>query len=178
MTKGNLEKRYIGVTDESLCQQGKEMIQNRRYPTVDAVYASPLKRCIETAKLIYPEQTPIQYDGFRECDFGEFENKNFSELELLPSYQCWMKSNGELPFPSGESKQGFKERCVVTFRSMIEECIQKQYKRVALVVHGGTIMSILDEYSNPHKDFYHWQVANGEGYQLSYENQKWKVTNI
>ena len=32
------------------------------------------------------------------------------------------------------------------------------------MVHGGTIMAILDAFSSPHKDYYDWQVGNGEGF--------------
>ena len=41
----------------------------------------------------------------------------------------------------------------------------------ALVVHGGTIMSILSAYISPEKsgggeNFYRWQVKNGEGFRV------------
>ena len=54
-TKGNEEKRYIGRTDESLSQKGIEEIKNRLYPDADTVWVSPMKRCVETAKIIYPD---------------------------------------------------------------------------------------------------------------------------
>ena len=43
------------------------------YPEVDAVVSSPLKRCTETAKLIYPDKEPMILNGLIEYDFGEFE---------------------------------------------------------------------------------------------------------
>ena len=77
-TKGNLEGRYIGHTDESLCKEGIDqlntMLKDYDYPAADVVFSSTLKRCIETAKMIYPDKTPIEMRGFDECDFGEFEN--------------------------------------------------------------------------------------------------------
>ena len=35
---------------------------------------------------------------------------------------------------------------------------------IALVVHGGTIMAILDVCSRPHRDYYDWQIENGGVY--------------
>lgn len=46
-TAGNIEKRYIGTTDEPLCDTGTaqihEYMSDRCYPQVQALYVSPLK---------------------------------------------------------------------------------------------------------------------------------------
>ena len=80
-TAGNIEKRYIGITDEDLCASGIEGICNNikagYYPKVQAVFVSPMKRCRQTAKLIYPEYKQHIVPDFRECDFGIFEGKNY-----------------------------------------------------------------------------------------------------
>jgi len=177
-TQGNLLKRYIGVTDEPLCEEGKCKIVNMNYPPVDAVFASPLMRCVETAKLIYPNQVPVFYKDFKECDFGDFENKNYLELANHPEYQVWINSGGTLPFPNGENPVDYKNRSVVAYENMVEESLRNNYKIVAMVVHGGTIMSILDRYSHPHKDYYHWQVGNGNGYVFEIEEVEGRITNI
>ena len=43
-----------------------------------------------------------------------------------------------------------------------------------MIVHGGTIMAILDEYSSPHEDFFHWQVNNCEGFIIEINKNLWK----
>ena len=76
-TQGNMEHRYIGCrTDESLCEQGASALQARKYPPVKKVYASPMKRCLETAAILYPDVPVEIIENFRECDFGDWENKN------------------------------------------------------------------------------------------------------
>ena len=44
MTKGNKEKRYIGTTDESLCLEGIQLLEERKgmYPEVTYVYVLSL----------------------------------------------------------------------------------------------------------------------------------------
>ena len=75
-TQGNLEHRYIGCrTDEPLCAAGREALRLGRYPAVSRVFASPMRRCIETAAMLYPGILPQPVPGFRECDFGAFEEK-------------------------------------------------------------------------------------------------------
>ena len=59
LTAGNLERRYIGRTDEGLCKEGMELLRSRTYPEAEAVFVSPMKRCVQTAELIYPEQTYV-----------------------------------------------------------------------------------------------------------------------
>mgnify|MGYP000016555383 CR=1 FL=1 len=37
---------------------------------------------------------------------------------------------------------------------------------VAVVAHGGTLMSVLSAFAVPEKPFYDWQVKNGRGFLL------------
>lgn len=176
ITKGNLEKRYIGAkTDEPLCKAGYELLKEKHYPKVEKVIASPMKRCIETAQLLFPD-TQIQIEeSLRECDFGEFENKNYQELKDNPKYQEWIDSMATLAFPGGESPQQFKDRCIAGFDKMVDTCIRRHYRNVAMVVHGGTIMSILEQYGVPQRSYYDWRVENGCGYHLYLSEQNWKM---
>ena len=40
-------------------------------------------------------------------------------------------------------------------------------KIVAVVVHGGTIMAILERFGTPKKNYFDYQVKNGCGYRLT-----------
>ena len=108
-----------------------------------------------------------------ECDFGEFENKNYKELEGNPHYQEWIDSNGTLPFPGGESREGFKSRNLRGFDRVVSGCIRSHVAEAALVIHGGTIMNIMEAYALPKKAFYEWHVGNGCGYLVELELQDW-----
>lgn len=170
-TKGNLEKRYIGTTDEPLTQAERERLENCRpvafHP--DIVFVSPMKRCVETASILFPAVRQISVRDFRECDFGRFENKNYQELQSDPAYQAWIDSGGTLPFPGGESMSGFEERCALAFEEVLERCVRDDTKEAAIVAHGGTIMSILDTWGPSGHSYYDWQVPNGEGFLVETE---------
>lgn len=172
ITTGNLQGRYIGSrTDEPLCADGIALLQNFVYPFVERVYVSPMRRCMETAEYIWPELAGdmIQVSDFRECDFGIFENKNYQELSGTPEYQVWIDSNGKLPFPEGESSEQFKKRCQDAFDNILEQERKKTEKvRIGMVVHGGTIMSVMERYGEPGKNYYDYQVKNGCGYLLTF----------
>ena len=101
-TEGNKKKRYIGVTDEPLCQEGIDLLKRAVYPRAQAVFVSPMRRCVQTAGILYPDCGLHIIEELRECDFGEFENKSYLELSDNENYQRWVDSGGMLPFPKGE----------------------------------------------------------------------------
>ena len=164
-TQGNLEGRYIGcLTDEPLCLEGIVELYLRKYPEVDGVFASPLTRCRQTAELLYPS-IPIKLaDGLRECDFGAFENKNYAELNGSADYQAWIDSGGEMPFPGGESRTAFAQRCVCAFERCVAGVPDGTY---AFIVHGGTIMAVMERFARPAGRYYEYQVSNGDGFVLN-----------
>ena len=180
-TAGNLLGRYIGSrTDEPLCDEGREGLAGKQLPEVERLYVSPMKRCVETAELLWPEfdRKNIQkVTDLRECDFGDFENKNYKELSGNGDYQAWIDSNGTLPFPNGESMDAFKSRCLEAFAQIVEEVsgAEQEWKasgetgifRAGIVVHGGTIMAILEQYGYPKRAYFDYQVKNGCGYRLT-----------
>ena len=43
-----------------------------------------------------------------------------------------------------------------------------------MVVHGGTIMNIMEAYALPKKEFYEWHVDNGCGYLVELDPCLWK----
>ncbi len=171
LTRGNLEGRYIGCrTDEGLCPEGIAALKEKTFPPAGRVFASPMKRCLETAAILYPEIRPEIVPDFRECDFGLFENKNHAEMNGRADYQAWIDSGGEMPFPGGESRKEFAIRCRRAFeelrgRNIGEDC--------ALIVHGGTVMAIMEAFARPRAGYYDYQIRNGQGFILR-ENGSWE----
>lgn len=161
-TAGNLEGRYIGCrTDEPLCEQGREELCAKRMPFVDRVYCSPMRRCLESAAILFPDHTPFVVPAFRECDFGAFEGLNYTELSGRADYQVWIDSGGELPFPDGESREEMEARVSAAFAQIAAEAGNQS---CAFVVHGGTIMSIMTANALPKRGYFDYQVRCGEGF--------------
>ena len=164
-TQGNLERRYIGSTDQSLCIQGRAALFNRTLPPVDRIYTSPLLRCGETAAILFPNQPAEPVYDLRECSFGAFENRTYEELKDDPAYRAWLDTGGETSPPDGESKSEQKSRTLRAFHAIVS---QHEAGTIALVVHGGTIMTILESLEPSH-EFYRWQAGNGCGYLCTWD---------
>ncbi len=172
-TQGNVEHRYIGRTDQPLCPQGRAELQSKIGPEADRVLASPLLRCRETAAILYPGRDVEIVDDLRETDFGDFENRTYGELKDDPRYRAWLDSAGTAAPPGGESKAHQQARTVRAFRDVVAVC--RGDERVALVVHGGTIMCLL-EALEPSRRFYDWQAPNGGGYACAWDGARLTVT--
>jgi alpha-ribazole phosphatase len=182
-TQGNFEGRYVGLTNEPLCDAGIKMLMEKikaaYYPKVDCVYVSPMKRCLQTTEKIYPGVPLRVVAGFAEYNFGEFERKNYQELKDNFNYQQWIDSGGAAKTPGGEDIESYKRRCCQAFEQVMAEVRQKNISHAALIIHGGTIMAIMEKYISGAETFYHWQIGNCEGYRLTVADGKVKTwTNM
>lgn len=173
ITQGNKRRAYIGATDEPLCEEGMELLKNRNYPQIEKLVASPMKRCIQTAKCIYPNKDVHTIDNLRECDFGAFEGMTYEQLKENADYQEWIAKEGKIPFPKGEDQMEFRKRCIQGFDEAVAYFHENNVSCGAMVVHGGTIMAILEAYARPEEDFYYWKVENGEGYEVDVDEEEW-----
>ncbi len=161
-TAGNLEKRYIGSTDEPLCDVGVAQVKALRKHNfqADFLYVSPMLRTRQTAELLFPKMDYTFVNDFRETDFGLFEGKTAAELSDSSKYQAWVESMCLDPIPQGESVTDFKARCCSAFEKIMKSIPDNSC--AAFVVHGGVIMSILEAYTEPKIDFYDYHIGNGE----------------
>lgn len=176
-TQGNLEKRYIGKTDEPLLLDDTESmrkisalqkrLEQEGIAGSQKLFVSPMLRCRQTAELLFPGQEQVVIDKLREMDFGRFEAKNYMELSADPAYQAWIDSDGRLPFPGGEDRECFIRRTMEGFRQMTELAWQENCGQIAAVVHGGSIMAILSCLMQD--DYFAYQVPNLAGYAFQYE---------
>ena len=183
-TKGNREKRYVGSTDEEITNEARDFLVRlgrEKYQwlkDVDCLYVSPMIRCKQTADILFPDKPGHIIHDFRECEFGEFEYMNYVELKDDFRYQAYIDSGGQSGFPGGETKEVFQKRCIEGLHEVLKD-IEGIYKKtsdreitLALVVHGGTIMSLLDAFSAPHRDYFDWQISNGRGYIMDLQIEK------
>ena len=178
ITAGNLARRYVGRTDEGLCPEGIELAKAAavKMPKPDLLYVSPMLRCKETAFILFPEMRQTVIDGLRETDFGSFEYKTYDELKDDEAYRAWLDSGGESPIPGGESQSQVRQRVMEAFNTVLMDIMLSDYtERAALVVHGGTIMTIMSALGQPEREYYGWQVKNCGGFVTAIQGERLTV---
>ena len=177
LTDESCDGRYIGHTDVEISESGKAQLRQMKdelvFPPVEAVFTSPLKRCTETAAILYPDNKPIVIDGFIEYNFGEFENKTAEELKDHPVFPKWPAGEKGAEPPFGESNAKFEKRVRTTFEKVAEGLMKTGTTEAAIVTHGGVIMTILAAYGIPELPMHEWITPNGCGFTIKINPSLW-----
>ena len=157
ITSGNLEGKYIGTTDLPLCEEGEDAISSLAaldvYPKVQKVYSSPLKRCLQTADIIYPERLLKRIDGIAELDFGEYEGKTQAELQSDEKYLEWLKGGYDAAPPN---------------------MMANEVTSAAVITHSGVIMNLLSGYGLPKMKPIDFACNQGEGFEIQLSTFLWQ----
>ena len=182
ITDGNLKGLYVGSTDSPLCEAGiarlEGMSKKFEYPAGGAYFTSPLLRCRQTSSILYPQANWIEIPDFRECAFGEWEGKSGEELSGNPLFEEWLKGDGTVCPPGGESGEVFIRRVNSAFEKVVESLLRTGITKSVIVAHGGTIMAILSTYGLPKANFYDWIVENGHGYSIRITPRLWMTDKV
>lgn len=177
LTKGNLNAQYIGHTDLPLTTDSISSLHSikakHHYPIVDAVFSSPLKRCKDSASIMFPKNNIIVINDFIEYDFGEFEGLTAKELEGNEDFQKWLRGDINTSAPFGESNAHFIERICNAFEKVVDGCVKTGTQTFAIVGHAGVLMTILSCFGIPEAPMAHWQMDAGYGYKLRITPSLW-----
>jgi alpha-ribazole phosphatase len=140
--------RSYGSLDVPLSAAGREqagkVARVLEGASIDAVFASPLRRALETAAPLARARglEPVAHEGLRELSFGELEGLTYAEIERdRPElYESWMTDPTGTRFPGGE---GFADLCERVLGAAAE--IRTAHDAAAIVAHGGVTRAILAE---------------------------------
>lgn len=164
-TKANIERKYIGRTDESIIEQLNPISFDQK-----VVYTSALKRTVETAIQYFPNAQVSPWKQLNEIDFGDFEMKTYDELKRNDLYRNWLNSPEQVTPPNGESFRQFQERVIKKVEQIVNASGEYTF-----VVHGGVIRQLLAHYALPKLTFQQIHAAHGEVYELIWNTfESWK----
>jgi ribonuclease H / adenosylcobalamin/alpha-ribazole phosphatase len=146
-TAMSVQKRYAGVTDVPLDEQGERQAAAAAGRLVsaglDAIVSSPLRRTRRTAEVVAGWcGLPVEVDeGFRETDFGRWEALTFAEVrERWPDeLTAWLADPMATP-PGAESFADASTRV----RAALDRLLAAYPgQRVLVVSHVGPIKSLV-----------------------------------
>jgi len=175
-TRGNQEKRYVGVTDEPLSDAGKvRALYSGVNPRIPFVYSSPMIRAVQTASIKFPNARILCVPGLREMDFGDFEYKTAEEMSNDKAYRAWVDSGCEEPIPGGETPSKFRARQCIAFSEIAAEALRNRLRFIIVIAHGGTIMSVLDRFGDPSRGYFNWKINPCGGYLCTIDERHWQT---
>ena len=178
MTDSNKRGAYAGRrTDAELSVEGirglLRLKEEYEYPKVDAVFCSPLTRCIQTAGVLYPEADLQVVPSMAEMDFGEYDGRTLEELSGREDFQQWLRNSLQEAPPGGESMEEFTRRVATGLSAILAHVMQQELADVAIVTHGGVIRAILTAMALPRLSPAQMLVGNGRGYTCFATPQLW-----
>ena len=163
-TQGNQDKKYIGWSDEPIIAGMKT--KKIAYET-NQIIGSDLTRCKQTANQLFSGVPYIKNANFRECSFGEWEQKTYNELKEKTLYRNWIDDPQRIAPPNGESMQAMGGRVLQAFLETIEN-----FEQPVIVTHGGPIRFLLTKFASEEKSFWDWEVPHGCMYILCWSDNK------
>lgn len=160
-TDWNLEGRYQGRIDIKLNSKGreqaKEIKEKLKEIKFDKVFSSPLKRALETAKIITDNDIKIDERLIERCN-GELEGKLKSECVNMVDFT-----------DENDSKLGIES--LPKFRGRIENFlseVEKNYsgKNILIVTHAGVSIYVKCYFEGKPKDgnYSRYKLKNCEVY--------------
>ena len=181
LTKGNLNAQYIGHTDLPITTDSisalKSIKAKHHYPDVDAVFISPLKRCAQSAEIMFPKNKALVIEDFIEYNFGEFEGCTAEDLKNNEDFTAWLHGDMYARPPFGESNAEFFARVCSAFEKVVDGLVKTGTQTAAIVGHAGVLMAILACYGLPEAPMAHWQMEAGYGFKLRITPSLWMRSN-
>jgi probable phosphoglycerate mutase len=146
VTTHKLAGRTPGVRlNERGCLQAQALVTYLQEQPVDAIYSSPLERCVETAEPLAPARgLPLKIaPGVVEVDYGDWQGADLRELSKLPEWTQVQHYPSVFRFPGGETLREVQARGV----GAVEELRSAHPDQiVAVFSHGDIIRTVLAHY--------------------------------
>jgi alpha-ribazole phosphatase len=172
-----LGKIFVGRLDLPLSEAGAAELErlagSRTYPGAQRVFSSPLLRCTQTADILYPGVPMERLDTLNDMDLGRFTGKTFEELRGDESFSRWLADSRENPPPRGERLDAYLERIAEGFTQLFTRMMEEKLTDIAVITHGGVIMTALAAMGLPRRPIHDWACDNGHGYTLLFTPQLW-----
>lgn len=142
------ENRFSGSIGVELSDEGRGQVDllaaRLKDDGIRSVYASPLSRTLETARILGAPLglAPVPCDGLREISHGHWEGLTREEVETrFPGeYAMWEQDPYTFAPEGGESGVGVLARALPAVREIV---VSHPNERVLIVSHKATIRLVL-----------------------------------
>lgn len=147
-------KIFLGQTDIPLSEEGRrqaEAIRTKRLEELDRlteglteekVYASPLKRAMETAVLAYPQSEIVPVDGFKEMNLGPWDGRYIEDIKREESGLFEERGRNLFTFKIGNKGENFYDLQYRVMMSLLDILRTDKSKVITIVSHSGVIRCI------------------------------------
>ena len=142
----------LSLSDEGRAQV-QRLVERLKPVALDAVYASPLERCVETAKPVASSKglRVRVRDALGEVRYGDWTGKKLRTLAKTKLWRQVMARPSAVRFPNGETILETQFRAVQALDSL---AVLHPNQAVAVFTHADVIRVVLAHYAGVHLDLY------------------------
>ena len=172
-SEANVRHMLSGWLDVDLTERGIEELEELRervdYPASDAYYSSPLKRCVETCRILFPDKAPVISDAFKEVAFHSMEGWILSSKAEIDAYfESWVRDE---PYLDEETISDVMERARPAVMDVVSSCEEEGKRSATIVMHSGIMRSaIIALFGFDRRTFLEMSVPNGLGYVITFSD--------
>ena len=133
--------------------QAKDAAQRLSQVRLDALYSSPVARCVETAEYIAQDQAIdiTLLDDVGEVRYGAWEGMKIAKLAQKPLWKTVQFFPSRMRFPDGEALREVQFRAVQALERI---SIKHPDQTVVVVSHADVIKLVLANYLGVHIDLF------------------------
>lgn len=159
-TDWNKLGKFQGCKDIDLSEEGiiqAKYIAKRINDSFDYLYSSPLKRAVQTAKIIGSNKNvnPTIISEIAEINFGEWEGLTVKEISnnFPQEFKIWRCDKLEGPLCGGDLS--IKNASIRAKNAILNVAVKHKDKTILIVAHGGIIKAGLIGIFNWDMTMYH-----------------------
>ncbi len=141
-------------------QQAEEVARILADAPLEAVYASPLERALETAQpLAAAHGLEVRVEpGLMEVDFGRWQGKTVRQMRRLKLWPVVQNAPSQVTFPDGESFQAAQERMVACLQRLSDSHAENEV--ITCVSHSDSIRLALAHFLGMPLDHFQRLMVN------------------
>lgn len=146
------------------CNALKQKLGHARF---DAIYASPLQRCVKLAEAL--DLGEVQQDHrLKELHFGDWEMQAWDSIPR-DIFDVWANDYANLAPPNGETFSQLYHRS----KSFVLDVSGHSHgKEIAVITHGGVIRAILADVLNmPLKGLFRMEIDHASVTRISFDDE-------
>jgi alpha-ribazole phosphatase len=142
--------------------------------TFDAVYSSPLQRCVKLAETLYLSEIKLD-NRLKELHFGDWEMQAWDDIPR-DIFDDWAHDYANKAPPNGETFSQLQQRGV----HFLDEALSKhQNENIVVITHGGFIRALLAHVLNMElKGLFRFEIDHGSVTQLDFSQKIAKITFV
>ena len=136
------------------------------------IYTSPLRRCIQSANIIYKNPNLIHDDRLLEFNYGDAEGLKYQEFRnQYPEIISEWEDGKDPHFPKGENTSQVLSRLISFLDELSKTLSKNHFDKVSIFTHNGILRCLIGKFFQfEKKDYFKISIPHGVPIEFLYFN--------